>query len=512
MLIINGESLTIENIASAIYQNEQISIDVISEDKLTKSFNFLKDFASTRYLYGINTGFGPMAQFKIEDSKLVELQYNLIRSHAAGFKPFISEIESRAILIARINSLVRGYSGVNPALIKFLVNIYNKGIIPCIPRHGGVGASGDLVQLAHLALCAIGEGEVYYNGEILLTSDVFEKEKILPIEFSLREGISIINGTSGMTGLSAINLHNSRCLINWMIVFSTMINEIMEAYDDHFSLPLNNAKKHKGQLKVASIMREIVKDSKAIRSRDNYWGKEQSEMFFSEKVQEYYSIRCIPQIIGPIFDTIEYSATVIENELNSTSDNPIIDIETENVYHGGNFHGDYISLEMDKIKLAITKLSMLSERHINYLVNNALNKKLPPFINLNTLGLNFGLQGMQFSSTSTTSENQTLSSSSYIHSIPNNNDNQDIVSMGFNAASIASKIIENAFEVLTVEAIAILQATDYLKIKDKLSSFNQQIYEELRNIFPVIYEDRATYTDQQHIKEFLMKKSPKFEE
>ena len=503
MVLLNGKDLKINDLKQIALNNKPISISSEAINNVKDSFDFLSKFISNKHIYGINTGFGPMAQFKIDDHKQIELQYNLIRSHSTGFGPWLNEAGSKAVLVSRINSLIRGNSGINPDLITLLVNMSNKNILPLIPTHGGVGASGDLVQLAHLALAIIGEGEVYYNGTIVNTSDAFKIEKLKPFNITLREGIAILNGTSAMTGLAALNLTYFKTLLEWMIAFSAIINEIMEAFDDHFSMELNGVKNHNGQQVIASTIRDIISDSTLIRQRDNHWHKDDSKNFFSEKVQEFYSIRCIPQILGPILDTFNYARMVVENELNSTSDNPIVISEANNVFHGGNFHGDYISLEMDKLKLIATKLSMLSERQFNFLVNHNINKKLPSFLNLLTPGLNFGVQGMQFTATSTTSENQTLSTSSYIHSIPNNNDNQDIVSMGFNAANIASKIVDNSFEVVAIEAVAILQAIDYLKISTKLSSFNKNIYEQLRNIFPVIKEDRVTYKEQQTLKEYL---------
>jgi histidine ammonia-lyase len=503
MILLDGKSLKISTLKQIALDNQLVSISPEAIKNTKGSFDFLSDFSSNKHIYGINTGFGPMAQFKIDDHKQIELQYNLIRSHASGFGPWLNEAGSKAVLVARINSLARGYSGIHPNLITLLVEMSNRNILPLIPTHGGVGASGDLVQLAHLALAAIGEGEVYYKGAIVDTSEALKKENLKPFEISLREGIAILNGTSAMTGLAALNLDSFRNLLQWMIAFSAIINEIMEAFDDHFSIELNGVKNHAGQQTIATIIRDIIADSSLIRQRDNHWHKADSHSFFKEKVQEYYSIRCVPQILGPILDSYSYAVNVVESELNSTSDNPIIISEINNVFHGGNFHGDYISLEMDKLKLIATKLSMLSERQFNFLVNHNLNKKLPSFLNLLTPGLNFGVQGIQFTATSTTSENQTLSTSSYIHSIPNNNDNQDIVSMGFNAANIASKIVENSFEVVAIEAIALLQAIDYLDISQKLSTFNRNIYSQLRNVFPVIKTDRVTYKEQQTLKDYL---------
>jgi histidine ammonia-lyase len=214
-------------------------------------------------------------------------------------------------------------------------------------------------------------------------------------------------------------------------------------------------------------------------------------------------LRCLPQILGPVYDTLKYTETILIDETNSVSDNPIIDLETQNVYHGGNFHGDYVSLEMDKLKLAVTRLSMLFERQLSFLLNPKLNEILPPFINLGTLGLNLGMQGVQFTATSTVAENQTLSGSMYIHSIPTNNDNQDIVSMGTNAAMLTKKVIDNAYQVLSIEMMALAQAVDYLKIDTRLSSTTKKTYDTIRQLVPKFIDDSPKYKDIQAITDYL---------
>src|SRR6202020_690215 len=224
--------------------------------------------------------------------------------------------------------------------------------------------------------------------------------------------------------------------------------------------------------------------------------------------QEYYSLRCVTQVLGPVFDTICNAEKVLVDELNSVNDNPIIDHENHNIFHGGNFHGDYVSLEMDKLKIAITKLSMLSERQLNYLLNNKLNQKLPPFVNLGVLGLNFGMQGMQFTATSTVAENQTLSFPMYVHSIPNNNDNQDIVSMGCNAALMTKKVVDNSFEVLAILLMSVAQAIDYAGCQSKLSPATHRVYSAIRNIFPKFVEDSPRYEEQEKVKNYLLQNEP----
>lgn len=225
---------------------------------------------------------------------------------------------------------------------------------------------------------------------------------------------------------------------------------------------------------------------------------------FEDKVQEYYSLRCVTQVLGPIHDTIAHAEKVLTDELNSVNDNPVIDHENHNIFHGGNFHGDYVSLEMDKLKTAITKLSMLAERQLNYLLNNKLNEKFPPFVNLGVLGLNFGMQGMQFTATSTVAENQTLSFPMYVHSIPNNNDNQDIVSMGCNAALLTKKIIDNTFEVLTIQMVTVLQAIDYANCASRLSPVTNKVYTAVRKLFPKFVDDTPPYKQLENVKKYFL--------
>jgi histidine ammonia-lyase len=308
-----------------------------------------------------------------------------------------------------------------------------------------------------------------------------------------------------MTGIGAINVLHARKLMTGQILFSLMVNEIMEAYDDHFSEELNSVKRHPGQQMVAMAMRAISKKSGLLRKRQEHlYNKKVTEEVIEDKVQEYYSLRCVPQILGPVYDTIENTARVITDELNSVNDNPIIDRKSQNIFHGGNFHGDYVSLEMDKLKIAVTKLSMLAERQLNFLLNHHLNKKLPPFINMGRLGLNFGIQGMQYPAVSNVAENQTLSNPMYIHSISNNNDNQDIVSMGCNAAQMCARVIENSFEVLSVHALAIVQAIDYKDYKDRLSPATRWMYDNLSALAPSFKEDEPSSERLYKVKQWLM--------
>ncbi|MEO5682590.1 MAG: aromatic amino acid ammonia-lyase [Chitinophagaceae bacterium] len=507
MNVIVEKQLTLDDCNEILFKGKQVSIPAEALKRVDASHQFLKKFSKNKLIYGINTGFGPMAQYKVSEENITQLQYNLIRSHCSGGGKLLEPILVKALMLARLNSLLQGYSGVHTDIIDLLVTLINKNVYPCIYEHGGVGASGDLVQLAHLALVLIGEGEVIYEETMQPTEKVYKDLGIKPLTIYMREGLAILNGTSAMTGIGLVNIIEAKKLLEWSVTLSAMTNEVVEAFDDHYSYELNVVKKHIGQNYIAAMEREMLKDSKMIRSRSQHLYKPENinQEVFEDKVQEYYSLRCVSQILGPIYDTIRQAEEVLVNELNSVNDNPVIDCENENIFHGGNFHGDYVSLEMDKLKVATTKLSMLAERQLNYLLNDKLNQKFPPFVNLGVLGFNFGVQGMQFSATSTVAENQTLSFPMYVHSIPNNNDNQDIVSMGCNAANITKRVIDNSFEVLAIQMVAVLQAVDFLECTPRLSSYTLQVYKEVRKIFPKFIEDKPMYKELKQVKNFLEK-------
>ncbi len=505
MIIIAKKALDLEDMQNLLFSGKKVGLDDAAMQKVEDNFKFLRNFSANKLIYGINTGFGPMAQYKVKEEHINALQYNLIRSHSSGAGNLLAPILVKSLMIARLNTLMLAYSGVHPELPHLLKELINKEIIPCIPEHGGVGASGDLVQLAHLALVLIGEGEVHYEGEILATSEVFYKLNIRPISIHLREGLAVMNGTSAMTGISLVNLITANRILKWAVILSAMSNEVVSAFDDHFSHELNSVKKHIGQNRIAEMLRTILSDSKMIRKRSEHFYNPANidKDILEDKVQEYYSLRCVSQVLGPVLDTITNAENILVDELNSVNDNPVIDHVNQNVYHGGNFHGDYVSLEMDKLKIAITKLSMLSERQLNYLLNDKLNNKFPPFVNLGVPGLNFGMQGMQFTATSTVAENQTLSFPMYVHSIPNNNDNQDIVSMGCNAALMTRKVLDNTFEILAIQLITLVQAIDFLSCDSELSTKTRQIYLSVRAIFPKFSDDKPKYKALQNLKHFL---------
>lgn len=507
MIEIN-ERLTLREMEQVLYNGETIWISEKLRSQVVASYEFLKEFSKDKVIYGINTGFGPMAQWRIEDEHLKELQYNIIRSHSTGAGERLPDVCVRAAMLSRLKTFLEGHSGVHITLIDLLIEFINRGICPVVPRHGSVGASGDLVQLAHIALTLIGEGEVSYRGEIRPAGEVMAENGLEPLQMHIREGLAVTNGTAVMTGIGTVNYLQTERLLGWEILCSVMMNEIASSYDDFMSEVLNGLKFHPGQIRVAELMRSLSEGSKLLRNRKIELFHKSGEQVFKQKVQPYYSLRCVPQILGPVYDTLMNAGQVIEDEVNSVDDNPIVDMASANVIHGGNFHGDYISFEMDKLKIAVTKMTMLAERQMNYLFHDRINGILPPFVNLGVLGLNYGLQASQFTATSTTAESQTLSNPMYVHSIPNNNDNQDIVSMGTNSALICRTVVENCSQVLAIHLMALVQAVDCLDVADKLAPATRKLYDKVRGIVPVFKDDTPKYNEIKALQSIILESSP----
>ncbi len=497
--------MDLSSIYDILFKGKILSLPSDEMENVGKCHEFLKEFANEKVIYGINTGFGPMAQWRVDDNHLKELQYNIIRSHATGAGAPLPDIEVKAAMLARIGTFLQARSGIAPSVILLLQEFVNRGIYPFIPQHGSVGASGDLVQLAHIALCLIGEGKVHYKGEWRSTSDVLRENHLEPMGIFVREGLSVTNGTSVMTGISIVNQYYAENLLRYATIAGAWINEIADSFDDYMSVEENECRRQPGQQVIARWLRETSEGSRHLQKREHelYDPSKNRDTYFEHKVQAYYSLRCIPQIYGPILDTLRNAAEVLQNEVNSACDNPIVDYTSKNIYHGGNFHGDYISLEADKVKIAMVRLAMTAERQLNYLFHDRINGILPPFLNLGTLGLNYGMQACQFTATSTTAECQTLAMPNYVHSIPNNNDNQDIVSMGTNSALLCKRVIDNAYQVVSILFIALAQATDCLDLADKLAPRTREQYDAIRKICPKFVEDTPFYEEIAETEKYL---------
>jgi histidine ammonia-lyase len=476
-------------------------------DRAARAYDYLKGFSAGKVIYGINTGFGPMAQRAVPAADRTALQYNLVRSHAAGAgDPFPDEVV-RAMMLVRAITFLKGGSGVSLPVIEQLCAFLKKGICPIVPEKGGVGASGDLTQQAHLGLGLIGEGEGRYQGVRAPMKHILAQCGLKPVSLDLRDGLAILNGTACMTGLGLLNVHHAHQLVEQAIAMSALLTEVMGTWNDHLSAALNEAKLHPGQREVAARMRQALDGSKRMRDRAHhlYRADDHTEDgTFDDRVQEHYSIRCVPQVLGPILETVQRAEEVLLRELHSVDDNPFTQPE-EGVFHGGNFHGDQVALEMDTLRLAIVKLSMLVERQLNFLMNDRVNRRFPAFLNMERPGLTLGMQGMQFTATSTTAENQALATSLYIHSIPNNNDNQDVVSMGTNAASATERVLTNTARIMSIQAIALAQAVDIGQLREELSQSGVRFQDSVRSVCAPIDSASSPMTSIKAVEEKLFR-------
>jgi len=436
------KQISIHEFLEIVERNAFVELSAEILERTEKSFNFLK--TSSQKIYGIHTGFGPMAEVEVSIKECIQLQKNLIRSHSAGSGEWLSPKITRAILTARLISLSLGVSGIPSSLLHILTLWLNHGIAPAIPRLGGVGASGDLVQLAHLALGLLGEGKIWFQNELKSAAEILDVLNIPHMQIYLREGLALMNGTSAMVGLGILNGNAASNLLHWGIVAGSALLLLAKVSPEAYSMELSEAKKHPGQIAIARLLNFYTQNGKTLKGK-------------SPKFQECYSLRCLPQILGPIHDTLHITLQILESELNSASDNPVIHPE-KGIFHGGNFHGEYAAFENDKLKMAVIRLSQLFERQINYLLNPSLNQQFAPFLNRAKLGLNLGMQGVQFTAVAATSENQNLGYPAFLHSITCNNDNQDLVSMGMNAAWLCHQCIENTYVVLSILYLCIYEA------------------------------------------------------
>lgn len=507
--LLNGNALTIADIVAIGIGDKKVALCETALQVCAASRTFLEEeIAARKIIYGVNTSFGPMCNQIIEDNQIEALQANLIRSHAAGLGDPLKPYIALAVVAIRLNTLVKGYSGVRLELLTFMRDLINHGIAPYIPECGSVGASGDLIHLSHMALPIIGEGNVYYKNQLRTTADVFHELGITPLKLSYKEGIALINGTSAMTALAAFALFGARKLFNLACVTGAFSLEIFGGIDDAFDADLHFVKPHDGQLAVAAVIRSLYAGSGNITLREDVHSRVREQQKdgvvyeTSINVQDVYSVRCTPQVLSPVAEALDYAERVITIEANSSNDNPIIIPAKRKIIHGGNFHGQNIGFAMDSLAIAIATLCNLSERRINKYLDKKLNEGLPEHLIPGTVGLTMGFMGAQYLATSTTAENRQLAGPVSIHSISCNASNQDVVSMGTIAARKAFKSVSNAKHILTLEVLAVLQALSF-RNAEGLGRGTGKIYSLLNTEFQVYDNTRIFHDDLTRFRKLL---------
>ncbi|PAV31447.1 histidine ammonia-lyase [Virgibacillus profundi] len=489
MVILTGKTLTLDEVKQVVFKKESVSLSTGAMTKVLENrYTVEAMLTEKKTMYGINTGFGKFSDVIIEDEDLDELQLNLIHSHACGVGEAFHENISRAMLLLRANALSQGHSGVRPVLIEQLINFINAGIHPVIPEQGSLGASGDLAPLSHLALALLGEGEVYYQGERIETRYVLQEEDLPPLTLKAKEGLALINGTQAMTAVGVITYLEVEKLLHQSEYVAAMTLEGLQGIIDAFDQDLHQVRGHQEQMDVAERIRHILSDSKLTTRQGE------------QRVQDAYSLRCIPQVLGACWQSALYAKEKLEIEMNAVTDNPLIFSEADKIISGGNFHGQPIAFAMDFIKLGIAETANISERRIERLVNPQLND-LPPFLSPNP-GLESGAMIMQYSAASLVSENKTLAHPASVDSIPSSANQEDHVSMGTIAARHALQMLQNTRIVVAIELICAMQAVEYRGI-ERMASATGKLYEKARRIVPSITKDRVFSTDIEKLTDWL---------
>jgi histidine ammonia-lyase len=496
-LHINGNDLGLEAVREVAAKRRPVLLSADARAAVDGARAVVDDIvANNKLAYAITTGVGKLSDVRIVGDQIRELQVNLLRSHAVGLGEPLSPAEVRAMMLLRANSLAKGYSGVRAIVVDTLCEMLNRGVTPFVPSQGSVGASGDLAPLAHLALALIGEGEcIDPGGARIASGDALKSAQIKPLVLEAKESISLINGTQGMLAVGTLALLAAETLVDSADVLGGLCCDALKGTDAAFDERIHLARPHSGQMKTAANLRKMLEGSQ-IRESHRECGR----------VQDAYSLRCIPQVHGAVRDTLAHCREVFEIEANSAVDNPLVFLtDAENspgdVISGGNFHGEPLAFVLDFLAIALSALAGISERRIERLVNPALSEGLPPFL-AQGAGLNSGFMMPQVTAAALVSENKVLAHPASVDSITTSGNKEDYVSMGMTGANKLKRIVDNTRNVLAIEAMAVAQAIDFLAPL-KASKRGQAAHAAIRSVCPTVEKDRVMYKDFARIAELI---------
>jgi histidine ammonia-lyase len=501
-LHINGNDLTLDEVRQVVYERRTVLLQPEARIAVERARAVVEDLLQTdRVAYAINTGVGKLADLRISLDDIRTLQVKLLRSHAAGVGEPLAEDVTRAMVLLRANSLAKGFSGVRPAVIDTLCELLSRGVHPLIPSQGSVGASGDLAPLAHLALVLIGEGEAMFRGKRMASAEALKQADIKPLQLQAKEAISLINGTQGMLAVGLLAMLQAEILADSADVLGALTVDALKGTDAAFDKRIHQARPHAGQSLVAENMRRMLEGSLIRESHRE-----------CQKVQDAYSLRCIPQVHGAVRDTLAHCREIFEIEMNSAVDNPLVFPEEKKVgapkrgvgstvpgdiLSGGNFHGEPLAYALDFLAIALSGLAGISERRLERLVNPALNEGLPAFLAPGA-GLNSGFMMPQVTAAALVSENKVLAHPASVDSIPTSGNQEDYVSMGMTAANKLLRVITNTRNVLAIEAMAVAQALDF-RAPLKPGKRGEAAQAAIRSVSPSITEDRIFTPDFERV-------------
>ena len=485
---ISAEHLSIEKIGEIVYGDYKIELSDDAQRRISECRKYLdkKIEESTVPIYGVTTGFGSLCNVSIGSDYLAQLQINLMMSHACGTGDRVPNDIVKIMLLLKIQSLSYGFSGCQLATVNRLIDFFNNDVYPIVYMQGSLGASGDLVPLAHLSLPLVGLGEVEYKGKVLTSVELLKKFKWQPIQLASKEGLALLNGTQNMGAFAVWSLLQSQRLSKWADNIAAMSLDAYYGLTAPFTDAVHQVRPHKGQIATAARMRELLEGSEIIEKPKSY-------------VQDPYSFRCIPQVHGTVKDTIEYVRSVVDVEVNSATDNPTVCPDEDLIISAGNFHGEPIAMPMDFLAIALCELANISERRIYKLVSGT--RGLPSFLVANP-GVNSGFMIPQYTAASIVSLNKTLSTPSSVDSIPSSQGQEDHVSMGANAAIKLYKVVLNTERVLAIELFNAAQALDFRRPL-KSSPAVEAIHAAYRKVVPFIVDDEVMYPHIANSIEFL---------
>jgi len=489
-VVIGGETLTVQDVVAVARDNATVTISEKAKKKVRQARKTLEQLVkNNKIIYGVTTGFGALGNVAIPPKDIMQLQVNLIRSHSSGVgKPLCRDV-TRAVMLLRANTLAKGYSGVRLETLETLVQMINKGVHPVIPEKGSVGASGDLAPLSHMVLVMIGEGEAEYQGMVMRGKEIMEKVDISLLTLDVKEGVALNNGTQIMTAVAALAVHDAENLVQTAEVAAALSLEALCGIVDAFDEKIHSIRPHKGQIETAKNIRRLVSGSKLV--------KPSSETVREDKYpQDPYSLRCIPQVLGTVRDVISHVKSVVEVEINSATDNPIVFAEEHVCLSGGNFHGQPISAAMDYLAIALTTIGNFSERRTARLIDEKLNRGLPAFLISEKArrGLQSGFMTLQYTAAALASENKSLAHPASVDSIPTSANFEDFVSMGPIAARKTAEILRNTEYIVAIELLSAAQGVEF-RGATKLGKGTGAAYNLIRKKVPALKEDRAVYND-----------------
>lgn len=485
-------SLSLEDLKSFMQGDVELVLSDSAIADINNSRAFLEEsLAAGKKIYGVNTGFGILAKETISEEHLSQLQENIILSHACGVGDYLSPEITRLILILKINSLSMGYSGIRLQTVEQLVELYNNDILPCIPEKGSVGASGDLAPLSHLVAPLLGYGQVYFEDEVIDAKVFLKKTNKTSYKFDSKEGLALINGTQVSTAIAIYALFKIKHLFDSAIYIGALSVDAARGSRKSFDKLISKIRNQPGQITVAARLYELLEGSSIMESHNNK---------NCDKVQDPYSIRCQPQVMGACLQQIEFAETVLSNEINSVTDNPLIFSKENTVLFGGNFHAEPVGFAADNLALAVAEIGSISERRIALLIDSNFSS-LPAFL-VNKSGLNSGFMIAHVTAASLVSENKALATPCVVDSIPTSANQEDHVSMATYGARRLITMADNCFNILAIELLAAAQGIEFrrpLKTSDKLEEY----LKALRNEVAFYDTDRYMHQDIVRAKTFV---------